>query len=111
MVALPLRLPFTDSTTLDKDILTFRLPYLKTPVIWAGSARISTDITIKVMQLRIKCEVQSEVILQRRMEFNSDDRTYAFEIDPKGIWNSLTVLATFPLKIRKTGADASAVKN
>lgn len=48
------------------------------------------------MQLRIKCEVQSEVILQRRLEFKSDDRTYAFEIDAKGIWNSLTVLAKIP---------------
>ncbi|HZT69309.1 MAG TPA: hypothetical protein VFC10_06135 [Terriglobia bacterium] len=48
------------------------------------------------MQLRIKCEVQSEVILQRRLEFKSDERTYAFEIDAKGIWNSLTVLAKIP---------------
>ena len=48
------------------------------------------------MQLRIRCEVQSEVILQRRLEFKSDDRTYAFETNAKGIWNSLTVLAKIP---------------
>jgi hypothetical protein len=50
------------------------------------------------MKLRIKCTVQSEVILQRRLDFQSGDRTYTFEIDSKGIWNSLTVLAKIPDK-------------
>lgn len=45
------------------------------------------------MKLKIKCDVQSEVILQRRLEFKADDMTYAFEIDSNGVWNSITVLA------------------
>jgi hypothetical protein len=50
------------------------------------------------MKLRIRCTVQSEVILQRRLDFQSGDRTYTFEIDSHGIWNSLTVLAKIPDK-------------
>ena len=45
------------------------------------------------MKLKVKCDVQSEVILQRRLEFNANDRAFAFEVDANGIWNSLTVLA------------------
>jgi hypothetical protein len=45
------------------------------------------------MKLRVKCDVQSEVVLQRRLEFRASDRIFAFEVDAKGIWNSLTVLA------------------
>jgi hypothetical protein len=54
------------------------------------------------MKLRVKCDVQSEVVLQRRLEFKASDRTFAFDIDTKGIWNSLTVLADVrdPSKVR-----------
>ena len=45
------------------------------------------------MKLKVKCDVQSEVILQRRLEFSANDRAFAFEVDSNGIWNSLTVLA------------------
>jgi hypothetical protein len=45
------------------------------------------------MKLKIKCGVRSEVILQRRLEFKADDKTYTFEIDSNGVWNSITVLA------------------
>jgi hypothetical protein len=45
------------------------------------------------MKLRIKCDVQSEVILQRRLELKTEGRNFAFEIGPDGIWNALTVLA------------------
>jgi hypothetical protein len=45
------------------------------------------------MKLKVKCDVQSEVILQRRLEFKAKDRAFAFEVDANGIWNSLTVLA------------------
>jgi hypothetical protein len=54
------------------------------------------------MKLRIKCDVQSEVILQRRLEFKANDRAFAFEVGAEGIWNSLTVLADVkdPSKVR-----------
>jgi hypothetical protein len=45
------------------------------------------------MKLKVKCDVQSEVILQRRLEFKASDRAFVFEVDAQGIWNSLTVLA------------------
>jgi hypothetical protein len=54
------------------------------------------------MKLRVKCDVQSEVILKGRLEFKANDRAFAFEVDAKGIWNSLTVLADVkdPYKVR-----------
>lgn len=54
------------------------------------------------MKLKIKCDVQSEVILQRRLEIKANDRAFVFEVDAKGIWNSLTVLADVkdPSKVR-----------
>jgi len=45
------------------------------------------------MKLKVKCDVQSEVILLRRLEFKANDRVFAFEVNASGIWNSLTVLA------------------
>jgi hypothetical protein len=45
------------------------------------------------MKLKVKCDVHSEVILPRRLEFKSNDRVFAFEADARGIWNSLTILA------------------
>ncbi len=45
------------------------------------------------MKLKVKCEVESDVILHRRLEFKADGNTYAFDIDSKGIWNFITVIA------------------
>ena len=54
------------------------------------------------MKLNVRCDVQSEVILQRRLEFKANDRAFAFEVDSKGLWNSLTVLTDVkdPSKVR-----------
>jgi hypothetical protein len=45
------------------------------------------------MKLRIKCDVQSDVILPRRLELKTEDRNFAFDIGADGIWNRLTVHA------------------
>jgi hypothetical protein len=54
------------------------------------------------MKLRVKCDVQSEVFLSRRLELRIDEKTFAFEIDSKGIWSSITVFANIkdPSKTR-----------
>ena len=59
------------------------------------------------MKLRVKCEVQSDVILRRRLEFKANGKAFAFEVDAKGIWNSLTVLAEVgdPSKVRWSTLD------
>ncbi len=46
------------------------------------------------MKLRLTCAVESEVILQRRVELYIGKDQYWFEIDSNGFWNSLTVYAT-----------------
>lgn len=46
------------------------------------------------MKLRVTCAVRSDVLLDRRLEFGTDNRTYSFDIDGSGNWNAITVTAT-----------------
>jgi len=59
------------------------------------------------MKLRIKCDVQSDVILQRRLEVKTEDRNFAFDIGSDGTWNCLTVYADIknPSKVRWGAED------
>ncbi len=65
------------------------------------------------MKLRIKCDVQSEVILQRRLELKTGDRNFTFDIGPDGIWNCLTVLASIkdPSKVRWGTEDSKGPRS
>jgi hypothetical protein len=59
----------------------------------ASGKKIPTGSQWRLMKLKVKCDVQSDVILHRGLEFKADDKTYRFEIDSKGIWNSITIIA------------------
>lgn len=54
------------------------------------------------MKLSVKCEVNSDVILPRRLEVRTGPRTFCFEVDKQGRWNEIVVLADIadPSRIR-----------
>jgi hypothetical protein len=55
-----------------------------------------------MVKLKITCSVRSEVILQRRLEFEADNKKFAFEVDGTGVWTAITITAGIkdPSKVR-----------
>jgi hypothetical protein len=54
------------------------------------------------VKLKIKCSVRSEIILQQRLEFDADNKKFAFEVDGEGVWTAVTITADIkdPSKVR-----------
>jgi hypothetical protein len=48
------------------------------------------------MKLSLKCAVQSDIILSRRLELKTKGSTYCFEVDKRGRWNALEIRVHVP---------------